>query len=288
MYKFIASNTAGNKIEFDALGGAYILTNISGLASPPATINTSSAALIDGASFNSAKAEMRTINLAFAIESKDVEASRIYAYKVFQIKRKVILYYKSSHRDVYIEGYVQNLDITHFEAKQIATVEILCPKPYWKSAEAVITAMSNVVGAFHFPFYGTETPNIVFGYLDASQVCALVNDGNVETGMIIRMVFRKAGISQVWITNYNTGDYFQLNVTDVAADTEIVITSMPGNKKVIQNVNGVETNIFHLIEEGSTWPILEPGLNEFTYAVSVGSAEDVEIQVEYNSLYEGI
>ncbi len=160
MYKLTIQNEDLLQLDFNGLSGDYLITNIQGLSPAKATMNTNEAALIDGALFNSSKVNMRTINIAFTIENR-VEYNRLFAYAVLRPKKSVTLHYQSSLLDVTIEGYVESFDVTHFEAKQVATVAIICPSPYWKSAEAVITEMSTINDMFYFPFSSEGGRNLL-------------------------------------------------------------------------------------------------------------------------------
>ena len=130
MFDLILENANGDQLTFSQ-NSPFTITEIQGLNPPDATINTSQVALIDGAIYNSAKLNMRTINIAFAIEIEAAK-NRIEVFKVLKSKQYVKLYYKGSYRNVYIEGYIQSIQITYFEMKQIVTCTILCPSPYFK------------------------------------------------------------------------------------------------------------------------------------------------------------
>ena len=160
MYNLILENKDGLQLEFNNIGAAYNITNAQGLSPAKTTINTNTAALIDGGTFNSAKVNMRSINLAFTIEYP-VEANRLNVYKVLRAKEPITLYYTSNTLDVFIEGYVETLDIGHFDAKQKATVSILCPFPYFKNAQQVINELSVITNMFHFPFYAPASKNLL-------------------------------------------------------------------------------------------------------------------------------
>ena len=288
MHNLTIQDQYGNTLVFDRIGSPYTISAISGIAAPPVRVNYSESALMDGASYNSIKAEVRTINLAFAIEGPDTEANRLEVYRVLRAKHLIRINYKSKYREVYIEGYVQTMDVTHVEAPQTLTVEILCLSPFWRSAAELVTELSATISTFHFPFYSTSDPMIVMGYYDASAVFEIMNEGSVDTGMTIHIVVINADVSNPKIINYITGEYIQLNFDDFAAGTEIVITTEQGKKTVTKYYNGVATNIFNLVEEGSTFLQLRPGANEFVYTVATGNATNLEISIDHHDLFEGV
>lgn len=153
MFSLIFENKNGDQLTFGQ-NSPFTVVDIQGLNPPDATINTSPAALVDGEIYNSAKVNMRTINVAFAIEIS-AALNRINVYKVLKSKQWIRLYYDGDYRHVYIDGYIQSIDISYFAMKQIVTCTILCPEPYLKSAQEIINELSVIISSFHFPFYGT-------------------------------------------------------------------------------------------------------------------------------------
>lgn len=286
MYRFILENSKGDRLNFNQIGGAFTITEIQGLNPPAAHINTSEVALIDGQMFDSSKLQMRTMHVAFAIE-KDAAANRIEVYKVLKSKQPVRVYFTNEQRDVFIDGYVESIDIGYFDMKQICTVSIICPKPYWQSAAAIIDSVSQVVGAFHFPFASTETPKeLLFGYLDPVASVEIANDGDVATGIVIELQ-ANADVSNPKIIDYITGDYIALNFAMRQADL-ITIDTRAGEKTITLLRNGVESNIFNSLVRGSTWLQLDYNGSTFTYEVGGGNAADLVVAINHTNVYEGV
>ena len=285
MYSLILQNEQGDKLTFNKVGAPFTITNIQGLNPPTATINTVASALVDGAKFNSAKANMRSINIAFAIEYS-AEYHRTVVYDVLKTKKPIRLFYKSTYRDVMIDGYIESINITYFEKKQICTVAILCPAPYLKGAQEVVNELSAIINAFHFPFASTEEPELVMGYINALTNINVDNDGEIETGLTFELYAKKA-ISNPKIYNYKTGEYIGLDFSMEVGDL-ITITTERGNKTVTLLRNGVESNAFNYVMEGSTWLQLNLGENEFVYEVGTGYASNLLITIKHYDMYEGV
>ena len=91
----------------------YTVYQIDGLDPPTATINTSIVANFDGSRFNSARAGERNIVIYLAVEH-ECEKNRIELYKYVRAKHPITFYYKNDSRDVYIDGYVENMQIGFF------------------------------------------------------------------------------------------------------------------------------------------------------------------------------
>ncbi len=290
MYTLIIENKDGLQLEFNKIGAAYNITNAQGLSPSKNTINTNTAALIDGGTFNSAKVNMRSINIAFTIEYP-VEANRLNVYRVLRAKEPITLYYKSNLLDVFIEGYVETLDIGHFDMKQKATVSILCPFPYWKNAQQVVNELSTITNMFHFPFpYGTpvgsDVAKVVFGAIDTEAKAVVANNGGIETGLTFEL-YAKAPVSNPKIFDYITQDYIGLNFSMETGDL-IIINTMIGQKSVTLIRNAVETNIFNSLQRGSTWLQLAAGGSVFVYQVDTGSLQSLEVEIKHFDLYEGV
>lgn len=284
MFNLILENKAGDQLTF-GMGTPFTISEIQGLNPPAATINTSQIALMDGAMYNSAKVNMRTINVAFAIETS-AAYNRIEVYKVLKSKQWIRLYYKSEYRDVHIDGYIASIDVTHFAKKQVVTCSILCPSPYFKVAQEMVNEVSLIIPMFHFWFASTEEPEIVFGYIDPYVNIEIPNDGDVDTGLIIEL-YAYAPVNNPKIFDYITGEYIGVNFNVEVGDL-ITINTNAGEKSITLLRDGVKTNIFNSLMRGSTWLQLPANGSVYTYEVSGGNPVNLHVNINYNVLYEGV
>ena len=284
MFDLILENAAGDQINF-AQNSAFTVTEIQGLNPPEATINTSEIALMDGAKFNSSKLNMRNINVAFAIE-RQAAKNRLEVFKVLKSKQWVKMTYIGQYRQVFIEGYIESIDITYFEMKQIVTCSILCPSPYFKEAQIIVNELLNIVSAFHFPFASTAEPELIFSYINNEIGIVIENDGDIDCGLIIEL-YAKDAVSNPKVFNYITGDYIGLNFSMQEGDL-ITIDTRQGQKSVTLLRGGVESNIFNYIVQGSTWLQLSANGDTFVYEVGTGLASDLSLTFKHYNLYEGV
>ena len=284
MYELILENKQGARLTF-GMGSPFSIIEIQGLAPPSAIINTSGMALVDGAKYNSSKLDMRTINVAFAIEYS-AAANRIEVYKVLRSKDWVRLYYRSDYRDVYIDGYIASIDVSHFARKQVVTCSILCPSPYFRSAQSLESEVSGISGGFTFPFASTESPELVFGYLDPTNATQVDNAGEIETGMIIEL-YASGSVRAPKVFDCVTSDYIGVNYSMQAGDL-ITIDTRQGEKTIKLTRNAVESNIFNSLMNGSTWLQLGAAGGMYAYEVGSGSASDLVITIKHDALFEGV
>lgn len=205
MFNMILENKDGKQLAFGA-GSPYTIKEFQGLNPPKATINTNTTATLDGGKFNSSKLDMRNINIAFAIE-ENAEENRLAVYKVIQSKMPLRIYYKSDFLDVFIDGYVEDVDISYFAMKNIVTVNVLCPFPYLKGAQEVINELSAVTPKFHFPFYSAQSKNVIpfpyhrpSGYTTNGATFTYDNEGVITVNKV-------AGNATAYFTLFSTVRY---------------------------------------------------------------------------------
>lgn len=284
MFNLMLENKNGDQLTFSQ-NSPFTVTEIQGLNPPDATINTSAVALLDGEKYISAKVNMRQINVAFAIEV-NAALNRINVYKVLKSKQWIRLYYDGDYRHVYIDGYIQSIDITYFEMKQIVTCTILCPEPFFKDAQEMINELSVVVSAFHFPFASTEEPELVMGYIDPYVSVAVENAGDTETGLIFTLIAIGA-VTSPKIFDVLTGNFIGINYEFSAGD-QVTIDTRRGHKTITLLRNGVESNLFNSLMKNSTWLQLPAYGGVYAYEVASGDASNLTVEITHYTLYEGV
>lgn len=284
MFNMTFENKNGIRLETGA-GTPYTIKEFTGLNPPKAIINTNTTALLDGGIFNSSKLEMRSMNIAFAIEAP-CEENRLNVYSVIQSKLPVRVYYKSDMLDIFIDGYVEDLDFSYFAQKVIATVSILCPSTYFKGAQEIINELSAVVPKFHFPFASTSAKELIFGVIDTLTAVTVKNDGNVTAGLTFE-IYCKEPVKNPEIIDYATSEFMKINITMQIGDL-ITITTSQGNKTITLLRGGVRTNIFNLLDKNSTWLQLDVNDSVYVYTVDEGNVTDLEITIKHYDLYEGV
>lgn len=281
MFTLIAENKYGQQLELTN-NDAYVITEIDGLDPPDATINTSKNANADGSVFNSSYINDRQIIITMAI-NYPAEENRINLYKYFKTKMPITLYYENDTRDVYIDGYVQNMQIGFFDKKQIAQITIQCPKPLFNDVNDDTSHLSEVADLFEFPF--SIEQDIEFSTIGDANI-TIISDGDVESGMI--MTFHALDeVSDPVIYNTDTNEYFGLNVNMSPGDEVTVCTKSKEKSVIYTAADGTTSNAIGNVQEGSTWLQLIPGVNNFTLT-DTGNPGDLYVQFTYTSQYEGV
>lgn len=261
----------------------YIVYKLEGLTPPRATINTSVSTTTDGSTVNSARVESRNVVIYMTIEGA-VEANRINLYKYFPLKREITLYYRNGTRNVYIQGIVEAVECDPFAKKQVAQISILCPKPYFRAIEDLVTSFRAIKAAFQFPFAIEET-GVPMSELNTNVRNVLVNNGDVESGLTITLYAtgRVYGVSLYDVLNQT---HITLNMLMEASDL-VTINTNAKEKSITLTRNGKTTNILSYMTKDSKWFTLQPGENIFTYDCMSGM-QNLQIDFVAPVLYEGV
>lgn len=288
MFECKIENLRNNVLTLTQRESDFQVYDIQGLNPPKAQINVSKIAGIDGSKFNSSKLEERNIVLYIKLNG-DIERNRILLYTYFPTREWCKFYYKNGCRDVYIEGYVETVEVTSFTSNEVMQVSIVCPNPYFKAAAEIVDDISKALARFKFPFSIKVDNPIPFSTIDSSKITDVYNNSETETGVIIEANVRGT-VTSLEIKNTQTGESMKLNHSFIKHDI-IIINTNKTEKSIKLIRNGVESNIFTSIRKGSTFFQLSLGDNYFSYLVNGNTTDDdelVHIVFRHNTLYRGV
>lgn len=282
MFTLIAENQFEQQLELTH-NPAYTIIEIDGIDPPDATINTTHNAGADGSEFNSAYVNNRQITITLVVNAP-AEVNRINLYKYFKCKFPVTLYYTNASREVYINGYVQNIDVGYFDKKQTIQIVIFCPKPYFNGVMDSVQEFVTVESLFEFPF-DIEAAGVEFSELLLNVEQDIINNGDVTTGVIIN-IQATGQVVNPKIYNVETSESMILNVTLQTGDL-VTINTKQSEKAITLLRAGVTSNLIGSLQQGSTWFTLIPGDNIFTVAAD-GLVENMIVTFTITDQYEGV
>lgn len=282
MYELSVKNDKGEVLNLST-SNDYKVYKITGLNPPKATINTSVNSTTDGSNINSVRLENRNIVIYMTIEG-DVEANRINLYKYFPVKKTVTVFFKNDTRSVNIEGTVEIIECDLFSNKQVAQISLICPKPYFKAVDYLVTAFGDISSMFQFPFSISEI-GIEFSVITTNQRRSIVNAGDIETGVIIELFAIGSVVNPVLYDVFTT-EKMKLNFTMLASD-KIIINTNVGEKSITLVRDGVSYNAMGYMSPDSKWFVLSSGDNVYTYDADSGTS-NLQITFTTNLLYSGV
>lgn len=282
MYTLKVQNDRGDMLSLSD-NKKYNVYKIEGLNPPKANINSAANTTTDGSNINSVRLENRNIVIYMTIEG-EVEANRINLYKYFPVKKTVTLYFSNGSRDVYIEGTVELIECDLFTNKQVAQISIICPKPYFKDIDYLITTFGDISSLFAFPF-AISKDGVEVSAVTSNVRKSIINSGDVETGVIIKLFAVGVVVNPV-IYDVFKKTHLRLNFTLQASDT-IVINTNVGEKSIELIRDGVATNLMGYMAKDSKWLTLESGDNVFTYDCDSGGS-NLQLTFTSSILYGGV
>ena len=287
MYQAKIQNANGEVMLLTNDEAKYQVLSIQGLNPPQAQINTTAIVGLDGAKFNSSKLDTRNIVINIKING-DVEANRLALYRYFITKKWCRFYYSNESRNVYIDGYVDNVECDYFTNNEIAQISIICPDPYFKALTEIITEVSDVLALFTFPFSINEDHPIPFSQYEDTPTARIYNDCDGDTGVVIKIQVN-TNVSMINIEKVNTGEYIQLEDSFLTGDV-ITINTNIGSKGITLLRGTTTTNILSKMALSSTFFEINPGYNIFNYTTNLGQADNDELTVHflYRNSYRGV
>ena len=242
------------------------IRNIDGLDPVKASVNTSLFGSVDGSAYTGASVGQRNIVLTVHPnpdwKTWTFESLRRLIYSYFMTKRPVRLVFISDDiPPVEILGIVESVDNVIFSKDPEFNVSVICPDPYFKSVvPKVITGQSIRSGG---------------------AVTVVEYDGSVETGFEVKVSFSSGTAPTVIGIQIGDPKVNFFNVTATVGSSLYLDMSSVAMQKYVQNVSigsGVITNLLSKVQEGSKWPLLQPGDNNFSVITDQG-VQDWELTI---------
>lgn len=285
MYSLEVMNEQGVSLKLTQNESRYQIVKVEGLTPPASEIFTAPIATTNGEKFKHSRIEMRNIVITIKLNGA-VEQNRIALYDFFTSSRKVKLTYRNGLRHVYIEGYCETVEGDLFELGQKMQISILCPDPYLRGVDELVSDLSKQISGFEFPF-AIEAEGIEFSSVDSDKTTIVVNAGDSSSGMIIEITCNGEEINNPVIYNYHTGQLLRINDTLLKGE-KVIINTKKGSKSITKITDGYERNIINKLDVASTWLQLNKGANYFTYSADDNESYLLKVVIKQESLYLGV
>lgn len=298
-------------IELDCNGRKLIMgpgadldiTKVSGLESSEIEISTSDNALIDGASVDGKKIKPRPIHIEASFRSsKNNAENRANIIKFFNPKYtgKALITCMGVSRNIEyeLEGWTF-AQYRNMDNKLGIIVDLICPEPYMLNVDNFGKNMANISKLFAFPWRVTRNRvqeklsyppeargmllgSMTMGYRTLHKEVALVNDGDVSTGVQIQFIATRGPVTNPKITNTGTGQYMRVNVAMQMGDVLLIDTN---DRHQIITLNGV--NYYQHIDRKSEPFQLAVGDNYLEYDADENYT-NLDVNLFYTPKYLGV
>ncbi len=174
----------------------------------------------------------------------------------------------------YVTGYN---GILHF------SLMILCDKPYWLSLTASEYQLGGYTAAFSFPVNYDEPHT--FGVKNDAWV-NIANTGSLPVPYTARFV-ATAPVQNPVLLNVLTGEYLKLLTTLESGDVIDLYRTNSGKVAVTCTRDGIASNIFSVLDEGSTLFDLASGDNVLRMSADTNASE-LQASLSFYPMFSGI
>ena len=274
----------------------FVVTSISGLNPPKATINFTESSVLDGGYYNSARVSKRNIRFSLKfLKNLSIEECRHRSYRIFPIKKKVTMTFVTDERLLTTEGYVEANEAVIFSKTTSTSISVLCPSPYFESLIEYENEFGTISPSFEFPFSNESTslPLIEFGTYSYDHELTVEYPGEIEVGGIFEINCTGAveditiGDEKGNMMTIDTSRIYDNTGTALGSGDTIVINTIAGKKNIYLRRSGVEIPIFYCIDRHFDWIELYPGDNTIHYNAASG-IDNMLIKLTYPIYYQGI
>lgn len=239
------------------------IRNIDGLDPVKASVTTSPLGSVDGTSYTGSSVPSRNIVLTLHPNPDwgtwTFESLRRLIYSYFMPKIATRLVFYSDDMDpVEISGIIESVTVNPFSKDPEILVSIICPNPYFVALNpTVLTGQTIRVGG---------------------DVVVVNYTGTIETGINVRVTYVADPIpGDIGIQLGDPLATYFATLASVGSSMYFEMNSVP-LQKYVQNVDmstGLIVNLLSKIhvQEGSAWPTLQPGENEFAVVTDKGTQD---------------
>ena len=277
----------------------FLIKGIDGLGPGKATVNTTKVATCDGARFNSAFSDQRSIVMSLLFiqtDTEDIEDLRHKTYKYFPKTYEVELIVETDKRTGKIKGIVEANEPEIFSNAEGCSITIVCPDPFFYSVNKKEVVFYGVEPAFEFPLENESLtdPLLELGLIKIKTQEVVYYDGDGSTGIDIT-IHAVGEASNITIYNIKTRETMNINTDKIASITGgtlksgdvITIKTNVGDKSITLLREGKRYNILNCLGRNPNWFTIAKGDNLFAYTADTGS-NNLQFRVAHNVAYDGV
>lgn len=283
MFELKLENDNGNIVNIND-GVKYIVTHISGLTPPSASLFMAKSPNRKGSKHNGSTLDERQVVITIKILG-DVEVNRNALYPWIDTEQYCKIHYRNGVKNVYCEGVVRDCPIELFTDGEEVRLAVVCGDPYLYDFNEVIADIAGLLKQFTFPF-SIDAAGVPFSTIQETVMASIFN-GGAETGVKI-IVHCNGDVEN--LTIYRADDLTEKITlkTKLLKDWSIVIDT-DGSPKTCKayRPDGTVVNFMKYIEKGTTWLTLRKGFNQFGYTAESGR-DNAEISVGFTNKYLGV
>jgi hypothetical protein len=260
-----------NGLGFTVGEGRLVLLSAEGLEAPPLRLAIAKGAGMNGAISASLRLEPRRIAVEALIDARGLDEAGIAAERTALCRAMRAtdacgsLTVTRAGRSRCIEAVPAGAPVfakkRWNEPWQRVRLDFVCPRPFFRSIEPVVSSVRFYASLTEFSEEGIEIPleGYEFARIDhtGERTATIVNDGNEEAPVRIRFT---GPMVNPYIKNRTTDAVIRITQM-IRAGEYIEIDTEPGRRQIRLFQNGAERNGMHYLDLASSFWQLAPGEN---------------------------
>lgn len=287
MFDLFLENDKANKVNIND-GINYLVTHISGLNPPSASLFLSKSPNNKGSKHNGSTLTERNLVITIKILG-DIETNRNALYEWIDTEQYCKVHYRNGKKSVYCEGYVQDCPIEFFTKNEVVSLAIICPNPYWRELQDIQKDVSRLLKQFVMPF-AISSAGVPFSTIRESQTATFYYAGG-ETG--IRATLKCSGeVKNPVIFDASAVDAlaltFRINTTLHEGETVVIDTEASPKTCKLYKADGSVVNIMKYVGANPTWFTLKKGIAVFGFSADDGTEANAELTIGYTNKFLGV
>lgn len=285
--KVIYTNDYGASVEFSKNSGIRI-TDIDGLSANEIDLSETTVTNQVGSSITGA-----------SIQSKDLTIEGRYAYKPEIRKRLLAVILPGVAGKLRYINDKEGVDV-YWDAQPSKTPEISLnpvwqtfqftlklPYPYPRSSEPQIIRFSGMTSNFKFKQSYSSTVEWTISDKDISHLKVITNKGALSTGFIITFEALTDDIVAPTVVNVDTRDYMTFTELTLAKGDILTVNTNEGQRGAYLTHNGEKSNVFSLMDYGSTFFLLDTGDNTLRSGAS-SNEDNLAVTLTFDEIVAGV
>lgn len=284
--RIVCENSYGYKLEFSYLP-PFRLESYSGIHEYSGNVATIKSAFGVGVSYIGTSVNQRNIGLVIAFRDDETLITKKHQlFNIFPLKDSGTLYYYEGAVERKINYYVENVNLTRKANQVYATINLVCPSPYFMDSEETIAVLHNWDKLLKFPLEIPEGTGIEFGTKNESTTIEIENDSHIDYGLTITFIANGEVVNPSLKNTYN-GEELKLNYTMNIGEQIVITTYNNGKTITLIDAQGNEENITNSLVFGTKFLQAVNGVNRFVSNADSGN-ENLDVNISYYNYYEAV
>lgn len=287
MRKITCTSSNGLRISFDRTYNPWLLLDVEGIYESDFNVYMSENTMSDGAEYQGTTMKPRPITLTLE-EKDDHEKNRQLLYDVFEEGSKGTLVY-TENGSKQIEYYVEHIYITSMGTIRTATIDLMCPYPYFVDVRPHYESIAEWNPLFEwpheFPLEGEE-----FEARSMDRIKTIENNASTDNIGINIEITCSGDVLNPSVTKIETGETIQVGSEDdpftLHVGEKLLITTSQNDKHVYHIVDGEQTEVNTYLTEESEFIQLNRGTNSIGYDADSGG-DYMMVLITYKYRYKG-